>query len=190
VHKTIVLVTHDIDEAIKLADRIAILNIGAVLEQVGTPEDLLREPANAFVADFLGDDRGIKRLSLMRVAQVPLAPGPVVAPTATPDEARAVMAAEGTDWVAVCAGDRLLGWVGADDVERVATLAEAEPRPFVAVVHPDTTLKNALDGIVTSRTRVAVVVEPEDGNVAEDGPTGRRYLGMLTLDNLAEGVTR
>jgi osmoprotectant transport system ATP-binding protein len=190
VHKTIVLVTHDIDEAIKLADRIAILNIGGVLEQVGTPEDLLREPANAFVADFLGDDRGIKRLSLMRVAQVPLGRGPVVPPTATPEEARAVMAAEGTDWVAVCAGDRLRGWVGADEIERVATLADTTPREFVAVVHPDTTLKNALDGIVTSRTRVAVVVEPDGGDVAEDRPASRRYLGMLTLDNLAEGVTR
>jgi CBS domain-containing protein len=114
----------------------------------------------------------------------------VVPPTATPEEARAVMAAEGTDWVAVCAGDRLRGWVGADEIERVATLADAEPRPFVAVVNPDTTLKNALDGIVTSRTRVAVVVEPEDGEVADDSRASRRYLGMLTLDNLAEGVTR
>jgi osmoprotectant transport system ATP-binding protein len=190
VHKTIVLVTHDIDEAIKLADRIAILNIGGVLEQVGTPEDLLREPANAFVADFLGDDRGIKRLSLMRVAQVPLGRGPVVPPTATPEEARAVMAAEGTDWVAVCDGDRLRGWVGAAEIEQVATVADATPREFVAVVHPDTTLKNALDGIVTSRTRVAVVVEPDGVEVAEDSPASRRYLGMLTLDNLAEGVTR
>jgi osmoprotectant transport system ATP-binding protein len=184
VHKTIVLVTHDIDEAIKLADRIAILNVGGVLEQVGPPEDLLREPANGFVADFLGEDRGIKRLSLMHVRDVPLGRGPVVAPTATPEAARAVMAAEATDWVAVCDGDRLRGWVGADDVDRVATLADAEARSFVAVVHPDTTLKNALDGIVTSRTRVAVVVE------SGEGPEGDRYLGMLTLDELAEGVTR
>ena len=52
------LVTHDIDEAIKLADRIAILKIGGILAQVDTPEDLLREPVDEFVADFLGDDRG------------------------------------------------------------------------------------------------------------------------------------
>jgi osmoprotectant transport system ATP-binding protein len=184
VHKTIVLVTHDIDEAIKLSDRIAILNVGGVLEQVGPPEDLLREPANDFVADFLGEDRGIKRLSLMHVRDVRVGRGPVVAPAATADDARTVMAAEGTDWVAVCDGDRLRGWVGADDVDRVATLGDAEPRPFVAVVHPETTLKNALDGIVTSRTRVAVVVEPGDD------PADARYLGMLTLDELAEGVTR
>ncbi|HKY68675.1 MAG TPA: betaine/proline/choline family ABC transporter ATP-binding protein, partial [Acidimicrobiales bacterium] len=194
VHKTIVLVTHDIDEAIKLADRIAILNVGGVLEQVGTPEDLLREPANEFVADFLGDDRGIKRLSLMRVSQVALSRGPVVAPSATPDEARSVMAAEGTDWVAVCDGDHLAGWVGADAVDELDargdgdTLADTEARPFVAVVRPDTTLKAALDGIVTSRTRVAVVVDPADGGDDADGEA--RFLGMLTLDELAEGVTR
>jgi osmoprotectant transport system ATP-binding protein len=183
VHKTIVLVTHDIDEAIKLADRIAILNVGGVLEQVGPPEELLRAPANDFVADFLGDDRGIKRLSLMRVGQASLGRGPVVAPGATADEARAVMADEGTDWVAVCAGDDLRGWLGAEQIDRAGRLAESDTRPFAAVVHPDTTLKAALDVIVTSRTRVAVVVEDEPGG-------GRRYLGMLTLDDLAEGITR
>jgi osmoprotectant transport system ATP-binding protein len=201
VRKTVVFVTHDIDEAIKLADRIAILNVGGVLEQVGPPVDLLRAPANEFVADFLGDDRGIKRLSIMQVGQAALSPGPVVAGTATADDARAVMAAEGTDWVAVCEGDRLHGWVGADEVERLdgGTVADAPTRPFAAVVRPDATLKAALDGIVTSRTRVAVVVE--DGEVGGDGPgaapgdgnvsggAGGRYLGMLTVDDLAEGIT-
>ena len=195
VHKTIVLVTHDIDEAIKLADRIAILAAGGVLEQVGSPEDLLREPANDFVADFLGDDRGIKRLSLMRVGQVRLSRGPVVAPAATPAEARHVMAVEGTDWVAVCDGDHLAGWVGADAVDALGgggRLADADARPFVAVVHPDTTLKAALDGIVTSRTRVAVVVDPGEpaSDGSEAGSGAARFLGMLTLDDLAEGVTR
>jgi osmoprotectant transport system ATP-binding protein len=195
VGKTIVLVTHDIDEAIKLADRVAILAAGGVLEQVGSPEDLLREPANDFVADFLGDDRGIKRLSLMRVGQVPLSSGPVVAPAATAAEAQRVMAAEGTDWVAVCDGDRLAGWVGAGTVDALGagdTLADADARPFVAVVHPDTTLKAALDGIVTSRTRVAVVVDPgEPGPDGGGAGTGAgRFLGMLSLDDLAEGVTR
>jgi osmoprotectant transport system ATP-binding protein len=197
VHKTIVLVTHDIDEAIKLADRIAILSIGGILEQVDSPAEMLRSPADAFVADFLGDDRGIKRLSLMRVGQASLRRGPVAAPTASADDVRAVMAAEGTDWVAVCdEGDRLRGWVWGDDVGSGTTLADAEARPFRAVVRPDTTLKAALDVILSSRTRVAVVVdgpppgagEPTAG--VDQGVTGgRRYLGMLTIDDLAEGVT-
>jgi osmoprotectant transport system ATP-binding protein len=179
VHKTIVLVTHDIDEAIKLADRIAILKVGGILEQVATPAEMLRAPANDFVADFLGDDRGIKRLSLMTVGDASLSTGPVVDATASADEARATMEKQGYDWVAVCDGDnRLRGWIGAADLDGAATLADLAPRPFAAVVTADTTLKAALDGIVTSRTRVAVAV---DG----DG----RYLGMLTVDDLAEGVT-
>jgi len=180
-HKTIVLITHDIDKTIKLADRIAILRVGGVLEQYGPPEALLRAPATPFVADFLGDDRGIKRLSLMRVEQAALSEGPVVAPDATTDEARRVMADQGTDWVAVVAGGTdLRGWVGAADLDGAGTLAEGgtEPVPFAAVVRPDTTLKAALDTIVTSRTRVAVVVD-EDGG----------YQGVLTLDDLAEGIT-
>jgi osmoprotectant transport system ATP-binding protein len=179
VHKTIVLVTHDIDEAIKLADRIALLKIGGIIAQVGPPEELLREPADDFVAGFLGDDRGIKRLSLMRVGQVPLSSGPVVEPTAPADRARAVMAEHGTDWVAVVDDGCLRGWIGADDLDGADRLDGLEPRPFAAAVHPDTTLKAALDRIVTSRTRVAVVVDNDDD----------RYLGALMLDNLAEGIT-
>jgi osmoprotectant transport system ATP-binding protein len=70
-HKTILFVTHDIDEAIKLADRVAILNVGGVLEQYGTPEELLRAPASPFVEGFLGRDRALKRLSLLRVSDLP-----------------------------------------------------------------------------------------------------------------------
>jgi hypothetical protein len=107
------------------------------------------------------------------------------------------MAAEGTDWVAVCDdGDRLRGWVWGDDVGSGSTLADVEARPFRAVVRPDTTLKAALDVILSSRTRVAVVVEgPQTGEVGSpagadhDAAGGRRYLGMLTLEDLAEGVT-
>ncbi len=179
VHKTIVLVTHDIDEAIKLANRIAILKVGGILEQVATPAEMLRAPANDFVADFLGDDRGIKRLSLMTVRDASLSKGPVVGAAASADEARATMGEQGYDWVAVCDGDdRLQGWIGAADLDGAATLSDLAPRPFAAVVTADTTLKAALDGIVTSRTRVAVAVDGEG-----------RYLGMLTVDDLAEGVT-
>jgi osmoprotectant transport system ATP-binding protein len=178
VHKTIVFVTHDIDEAIKLADRIAILNIGGILEQVDSPAEMLRAPRNDFVADFLGDDRGIKRLSLMTVGDASLSKGPVVAETASADDAQSTMAKLGYDWVAVCDGeDRLRGWIGAAELDGVATVGELTPEPFRAVVTADTTLKAALDGIVTSRTRVAMAVDA-------DG----RYLGMLTVDDLAEGI--
>jgi CBS domain-containing protein len=89
------------------------------------------------------------------------------------------MAELGYDWVAVCDGDdRLQGWIGGAELDGAATIGELTPKPFLSVVTAGTTLKAALDGIVTSRTRVAMAVD-------DDG----RYLGMLTVDDLAEGVT-
>jgi osmoprotectant transport system ATP-binding protein len=72
VHKTIVFVTHDIDEAIKLGDRVVVLNVGGVLEQVATPAELLARPANDFVAAFVGGQRGVRLLSLIKVTDVEL----------------------------------------------------------------------------------------------------------------------
>ena len=70
--KTIVFVTHDVDEAIKMADRIAILQRGGILAQYDTPDAILAAPATEFVERFVGADRGLKRLSLGRVRDVPL----------------------------------------------------------------------------------------------------------------------
>jgi osmoprotectant transport system ATP-binding protein len=71
VKKTIVFVTHDIDEAIKMGDRIAILQVGGKLAQYAPPAELLLNPANAFVDDFVGADRALKRLSLILVSEIP-----------------------------------------------------------------------------------------------------------------------
>ncbi|HTD49351.1 MAG TPA: ATP-binding cassette domain-containing protein, partial [Acidimicrobiia bacterium] len=90
-HKTIVFVTHDIDEAIRLGDRVAVLNVGGVLEQYGPPVDVLAEPASPFVLEFLGADRGLKRLALIPVSDAELQPGPTVDAAAPVSEARAVM---------------------------------------------------------------------------------------------------
>jgi osmoprotectant transport system ATP-binding protein len=178
VRKTIVLVTHDIDEAIKLADRIVVLNIGGVLEQAGPPEELLRAPANDFVADFMGDDRGIKRLSLLTVDEVPRREGPVVERSASAAEAREVAVRHAVDWIGVRDGDRLEGWAPLDGLPGDgSSLADVDLRPFRSVVRASTTLKAALDLIVTSQTRIAVVLDDDD-----------RYLGALTIDDLAEGL--
>jgi osmoprotectant transport system ATP-binding protein len=72
VRKTIVFVTHDIDEAIKMGDRIAILREGGVLAQYDTPKAILARPADDFVAQFVGADRGIKRLSLTTLGEIRL----------------------------------------------------------------------------------------------------------------------
>jgi osmoprotectant transport system ATP-binding protein len=176
VHKTIVLVTHDIDEAIKLGDRIALLNVGGVLEQYDTPEAVLRDPASPFVERFLGAERGLKRMALRRVADVGLSAGCVVAPSATSVEAAAVMDRYGVDWVGVLDRNELRGWVWRHDLGD-GGLDGAPCHPFRATVRPDTALREALDILVTSQTRVAVVLD-------DDGA----YLGMLTIDQISEGV--
>jgi osmoprotectant transport system ATP-binding protein len=78
IRKTVVFVTHDIDEAIKVGDRIAVLQKGGKLAQYATPAELLTDPANEFVADFVGADRALKRLSLQRVRDVDLWQAPLV----------------------------------------------------------------------------------------------------------------
>ena len=74
--KTIVFVTHDIDEAIKLGDLVAVIQVGGVLAQFGPPSEILANPASDFVARFVGADRGLKRLSLTRVSDLELEPAP------------------------------------------------------------------------------------------------------------------
>jgi osmoprotectant transport system ATP-binding protein len=179
VHKTIVLVTHDIDEAIKLGDCIALLQVGGVLAQFGPPADVLRSPANDFVRRFLGEERALKRMALLKVSDVELGSGPVVAVDSSPDEARTVMKQHGVDWVGLRDGERLLGWVWASDLDSTSQLGHLTPQRFAAWVTPDTALREALDVIVDSRTRVAVVLDGAD-----------RYLGMLTIDEIAEGMMK
>ncbi|HEX6460218.1 MAG TPA: ABC transporter ATP-binding protein [Thermoleophilaceae bacterium] len=88
IRKTVIFVTHDIDEAIKMGDKIAILREGGVLAQYASPAEILAQPADDFVAQFVGADRALKRLSLSRVRDVELldsAPDPADAPVLTPD---------------------------------------------------------------------------------------------------------
>ena len=175
--KTIVFVTHDIDEAIKMADRIAILNVGGVVEQFATPEEILRTPANDFVKQFVGAERGLKRLALVSVGDIDLEEGPVVAQTATQDEAIKQMDRFGFDWVSVVDGETLRGWVGREEVKDAGHLSELSPRPFSAYVTKESSLRQALDSIVTSRTKVAVVAHE-----------GQRYAGILTMERISQEI--
>ena len=171
--KTIVFVTHDIDEAIRLADRIAILNIGGVIEQYAPPAEILTSPANDFVRDFVGYERGLKRLSLVRVGDVKVEEGPVVASATPTEDARALIEREGFGWAAVVDDGALRGWVDHEALADRTMVGDADIRRFGAYVTNRNTLREALDSIVTSRTNVAVVVDEDE-----------RYRGILTLEKL------
>ncbi len=175
--KTVVFVTHDVDEAIKLGDRIAIMNVGGTVEQYAPPEEILRTPATEFVERFVGSERGLKRLSLIRIADIGVEDGPVVASTDTAEEARRAIDASPFDWASVVDRGELLGWIDRAALDGARTVAELTPRRFVAYVTSSSSLREALDAIVTSRTRVAVVASE-----------GQRYLGILTMERISREI--
>jgi osmoprotectant transport system ATP-binding protein len=175
--KTIVFVTHDIDEAIRLGDRMAILNVGGVLEHYAPPADILAAPANAFVADFLGGERGLKRLSLVPISAVDLDPGPRLSSDASVADARRLMDERSIDWVAIVDGDHLRGWIAASDLNGQARLGDAPIQPFLITLRPDDTLRGALDTLISSPTYIAPVVDEDD-----------RYLGTLDVATIGGGL--
>ncbi|KUN29496.1 proline/glycine betaine ABC transporter ATP-binding protein [Streptomyces antibioticus] len=156
-HKTIVFVTHDIDEAIKLGDNIAVFRTGGKLAQFDTPERLLAHPADDFVAGFVGQDRGIRRLSFVKAGEVPLREGPVLTTTTAVAQARA------TDepWILVVDDARRpLGWVEAAAIPQGGTLADATLTPLGHTFSlVGDSARAALDAALLSPSRLAVGVD-------------------------------
>ncbi|CAM5666533.1 ATP-binding cassette domain-containing protein OS=Streptomyces tendae OX=1932 GN=GUR47_31665 PE=3 SV=1 [Streptomyces tendae] len=155
--KTIVFVTHDIDEAIKLGTMVAVMRTGGRLAQFAPPAELLSDPADDFVEDFLGADRGIRRLSFFSSAALALSTGPVVRTDATAEQ---LAAADGATHLLVTdADDRPLGWAepgGPTAGDLAAGRLLSYGRPFV----PGTdSLRAALDCAVLSPTGWAVAVD-------------------------------
>jgi osmoprotectant transport system ATP-binding protein len=122
VRKTVVFVTHDVDEAIKVGDRIAILREGGLLAQYDTPRAILEQPADAFVAQFVGPDRALKALSLRTLAELELRPadgGPRTHASTNLRTALAILVAEHADTlVVVDDGGTALGSVTKEDILR------------------------------------------------------------------------
>ena len=177
VRKTIVFVTHDIDEAVRLGDRIAVFGQGGVLEQYDTPAAVLGSPATPFVADFVGADRGLRRLAVTPIDSDDLDKPPVVAPDDTLAEARRVL--EGGFALVVDAGDRLLGYLSAGRTGGDGTVRD-RLQPMPAYVHADDSLKAAM----------AVVLQHDAGWVAVLEPGTDRYLGVLTPVSLHAALRR
>jgi osmoprotectant transport system ATP-binding protein len=170
VRKTIVFVTHDVEEAVKMGDRIAILEIGGILAQYDTPAEVLGNPASDFVADFVGADRALKRLKVTPIELDALEHPPTVRPSDSLARARQVMDATDASWVAVVDQDaRLCGHVRAANAFGDGTAGERAER-VEAWVSTDDYLENALAAmLLTDYGWVAVV----------DGDT---FAGILTPD--------
>ncbi|GAB2869039.1 ABC transporter ATP-binding protein [Streptomyces deserti] len=172
--KTIVFVTHDIDEAVKLGTKVAVLREGGRLAQFAPPAELLSDPADAFVEDFLGADRGIRRLSFFPSAELELTTGPVIPLDAT----AAQIGAPDVPYLLVTdAEGRPLGWgepreLTAGDIRADQLLSYG--RPFV----PGTdSLRAALDCAVLSPTGWAVAVDA-DGKV----------MGVVSQQTIGEAI--
>ena len=178
VRKTVVFVTHDVDEAVKLGDRIAILRQGGVLEQYAPPAEVLGQPASEFVADFVGADRALKGLSVTPIDVADLEKPPVVAADASLADARRAMAAEDADFAVVLGpGDELAGYVARTRADGDGWVSE-RTRRMDAWVPSDATLKRALSEMLLHDAGWIAVLD------------GSRYLGVLTPETIHHAMRR
>jgi osmoprotectant transport system ATP-binding protein len=178
VRKTVVFVTHDVDEAIKMADRIAILQRGGILAQYDTPNAILAHPASEFVEHFVGADRGLKRLSLGRVRDLDFEQPIVVRLGESGAEAlRRMAASRDGHALVVDDADRPIGWIDAHDLERDAPVTAEMAIPGSPTVQPETTLRDALSGMLLSSVQLGVVVDGRD-----------RVLGMINVDAISDAL--
>jgi osmoprotectant transport system ATP-binding protein len=180
IKKTIIFVTHDIDEAIKMGDRIAILREQSHIAQFDTPERILVNPADDFVADFIGRGASLKRLSLSRVRDVELHQWPTAQDGTGHDEVRRLL--ETSDKSAVLVLDsqqRPMRWVNAEHLQRAgdgAALGEIG-LPAEAVVQPNATLSDTLNEMLTARYSTAIVVDSSSA-----------YQGIVDIDTINDTV--
>jgi osmoprotectant transport system ATP-binding protein len=165
VRKTVVFVTHDIDEAIKMGDRVAVLKRGGVLAQYATPAELLMQPADAFVEDFVGHDRALKRLALQRVRDIDLWKAATVREGDPVSWVRERLADADLDTpLLVDDQDRPRGWLTerALSGERVQADFASRPEP---VLELDDVLRDALADLISAGTQYGPVVDAH-GRVA------------------------
>jgi osmoprotectant transport system ATP-binding protein len=174
--KTILFVTHDIDEAIKMGDLVAVMQVGGHLEQFASPAEILASPASEFVARFVGADRGLKRLSLSRVGDLELRPATVARVGEDAAEARGRAGADPLGYALLVDGkNRPLGWMAHDDIPTVGALTETLAESMSPLLDRRTTLKDALSMLLDADVQVGIVVD-RTGSV----------LGLVTAGMIAE----
>ena len=177
IRKTIVFVTHDIDEAIKMGDRIAIMQQGGKLAQYATPAELLMYPANRFVEDFVGADRALKRLALQRVRDIDLWKAPLVRVGEPIAEARAKTADSEVPYPLLIDDEgRPLGWLSERGLVGERVQAELSSKAET-VIELDDILRDALSDLLAEEAQYGPVVN-ERGQV----------VGVLSIEILAHAL--
>ncbi len=175
IRKTILFVTHDIDEAIKMGDRIAIMRRGGHLAQFATPAELLMAPADEFVEDFVGADRALKRLALMRVADIDLWEAPLAHVGQATAEVRAKLeSAEVPYPLLVDAERRPLGWLSARDLAGDTVPAQPDS-PLGPLLDRDDVMRDALADLLQGEAQYAAVTD-----------SAGRIDGVLSVEIISE----
>ncbi len=173
--KTVLFVTHDIDEAIKMGDRIAVMRKGGKVAQYATPAELLMAPADEFVEDFVGADRALKRLALMRVSDIDLWEAPLAHVGQATAEVRAKLAGAEVPYpLLVDSARRPLGWLSERDL--AADTVPAQPdSPLGPVLDRDDVMRDALADLLQGEAQYAAVTD-------HDG----RIVGVLSVEIISE----
>ncbi|WP_228021340.1 ABC transporter ATP-binding protein [Vasconcelosia minhoensis] len=172
--KTIMFVTHDIDEALKMGTLVCILQVGGVLQQLDSPSHILSAPANKFVADFVGSDRGLKKLTLVRVSEVMNTELVVGRHDQSADELAARMRQRGEDSLFIVDEmEHLIGYVNLEDAQtQPGQRASAILQHPIAVTEAEATMKDAFSQMLSNGIRYLPVLDGQ-----------KRLVGMVTADD-------
>jgi osmoprotectant transport system ATP-binding protein len=177
IRKTVIFVTHDIDEAIKMGDKIAIMKQHGRVEQYATPAEILMAPANEFVEDFVGADRALKRLSLLRVGDINLWRAPNARPGQSTAEVRAELDHPDVEVpyaLLVDERERPLGWLTERDLAGDTVPATADA-PLGPVLETGDVMRDALADLLQGESMYAPVVD-HDGGIT----------GILSIEIISE----
>ncbi|WP_075257741.1 ABC transporter ATP-binding protein [Herbaspirillum camelliae] len=172
-NKTVIMVSHDIDEAIKLGDKVAVFRAGKLV-QFDNPDTLLARPKDDFVSAFVGQDHTLKRLLLVRAGEAATTPA-TAQPDVSCDQALALMDDQDSRYLTIIDADnRALGYLTRRDVRGSTGVAEDKVRPFTMNADPDENLRVVLSKMYKHSTSWMPVI-------ANDGS----YVGEVTQDSIA-----
>jgi osmoprotectant transport system ATP-binding protein len=175
IEKTVLFVTHDIDEAIKMGDRIAIMREGGRVAQYATPAELLMSPTDDFVEDFVGADRALKRLALMRVSDIDLWKAPLAHVGQSTAEVRAKLAGAEVPYPLLVDGERRpIGWLSERDLAG-ETVPSRPDSPLGPLLDRDDVMRDALADLLQGEAQYAAVTD-RDGRIE----------GVLSIEIISE----